>query len=387
VAGIRLARERSTAVAGGDVRVLVVGAGPAGCTAAVALAGRGAEVVLLEAEAGIRPSGPGLVLQSAPMRVLDSLGLLEDCLERGYAHEEIDVCDAGGTVRTTLTPPSLLEGRPASVAISRAALSEVLVGAAVASGTELRLGTTVSGLADSGDRAEVGLSDGATETFDLVVGADGLYSHTRALVLPSAPGPRPSGQLIWRAPAPRPLGVTRYSMLDGGPGLGKVGVVPVSDAALYVWLLEPDRGAERSRPERLAEAFRERLRPFGGPVPLVSDLVDGDVDVRSLRSLLVPLPWSRGRTVLIGDAVHTTTPQMAYGVGMAIEDSVVLAELLADDDVPAALRRFGERRFNRCRLVVETSVQLGEWEQRPPGDPTLPGRLTGQVLAELARPV
>lgn len=81
------------------MRVLVVGAGPAGCTAAVALAGRGAEVELLEAEAGTRPSGPGLVLQSAPMRVLDSLGLLEDCLERGYAHEGIDVCDAGGTVR------------------------------------------------------------------------------------------------------------------------------------------------------------------------------------------------------------------------------------------------------------------------------------------------
>ncbi|SFO60938.1 2-polyprenyl-6-methoxyphenol hydroxylase [Geodermatophilus obscurus] len=369
------------------MRVLVVGAGPAGCTAAVALAGRGAEVVLLEAEAGIRPSGPGLVLQSAPMRALDSLGLLEDCLERGYAHEEIDLCDADGTVRTTLTPPSLLEERPASVAIARAALSEVLVGAAVASGTELRLGTTVSGLADSGDRVEVRLSGGATETVDLVVGADGLHSHTRELVLPGAPAPQPTGQLIWRAPAPRPPGVTRYSMLDGGPDLGKVGVVPVSDAALYVWLLEPDRGAERSRPEWLAEAFRERLRPFGGPVPLVADLVDGDVDVRSLRSLLVPLPWSRWRTVLIGDAVHTTTPQMAYGVGMAIEDSVVLAELLPDDDVPAALRRFGERRFNRCRLVVETSVQLGEWEQRPPGDPTLPGRLVGQVLAELARPV
>ncbi|WP_369257054.1 hypothetical protein [Geodermatophilus amargosae] len=73
---------------------------------------------------------------------------------------------------------------------------------------------------------------------------------------------------------------------------------------------------------------------------------------------------------------------------MAIEDSVVLAEVLAeDDDVPAALLRFGERRFDRCRLVVDTSVQLGEWEQRPPGDPSLPGRLTGEVLAELARPV
>ncbi|SFT57871.1 2-polyprenyl-6-methoxyphenol hydroxylase [Geodermatophilus amargosae] len=369
------------------MRVLVVGAGPAGCTAAVALAAQGAEVVLVEAEAEIRPSGPGLVLQSAPMRALDSLGLLEPCIEHGYAHEEIDLCDSRGVVRTTLTPPSLLEGRPASIALSRATLSEVLVGAVAATGAELRLGTTATTLADRGDRVEVRLSDGTAQTVDVVVGADGLHSRTRTSVLPEAPAPRATGQLIWRAPAPRPPEVTRYSMLDGGPELGKVGVVPVSGTALYVWLLESGRGAERPPQERLTEVFRERLRPFGGPVPLVGESLGGEVDVRSLQSLLVPLPWSRGRTVLIGDAVHTTTPQMAFGVGMAIEDSVVLAEVLAqDDDVPAALQRFGERRFDRCRLVVETSVQLGRWEQHPPGDPSLPGRLTGQVLAELARP-
>ncbi|MGY1784383.1 FAD-dependent monooxygenase [Geodermatophilus sp. SYSU D00698] len=369
------------------MRALVVGAGPAGCTAAVALAGRGADVVLVEAHPVIRPSGPGLLLQSAPLRALDSLGLLEACLERGRAHEELDLCDASGTVRTVLRPPSLLEGRPASVAISRAALGEVLLAAVTASGTDLRPATTVAALEDRGDRVEVRLSDGATEVVDVVVGADGLHSRTRALVLPAAPGPRPNGQLIWRAPAPRPPEVTRYSMLDGGPERGKVGVVPVSDSSLYVWLLEPDRGAERPHPDRLAAALRERLRPFGGAVPLVADRVD-DVDVRSLQSLLVPLPWSRGRTVLIGDAVHTTTPQMAYGVGLAIEDSVVLADVLAgDDDVPAVLLGFGERRFDRCRLVVETSVRLGEWEQHPPADPALPGRLTGRVLAELARPL
>lgn len=369
------------------MRVLVVGAGPAGCTAAVALGARGHEVTVVEAAAGIRPSGPGLVLQSAPMRALDSLGLLGACLERGFAHEEIDLCDARGAVRTTLRPPSLLPGRPASIAVSRVALAEVLLGAVTASGSELRLGTTVTALADHGDRVEGGLSDGTTRTVDVVVGADGLHSQTRRSVLPDAPAPRPTGQLVWRAPAPRPAGVSRYSMLDGGPELGKVGVVPVSGDALYVWLLEPDRGAPRPAPERLAEAFRDRLRPFGSPVPLVAGSTLGEVDVRSLQSLLVPLPWSRGRTVLVGDAVHTTTPQMAYGVGMAIEDAVVLAEVLAeDDDVPAALRRFGERRFDRCRLVVETSVRLGEWEQHPPGDPSLPGRLTGQVLAELARP-
>jgi hypothetical protein len=64
----------------------------------------------------------------------------------------------------------------------------------------------------------------------------------------------------------------------------------------------------------------------------------------------------------------------------------VLAEVLADD-VPGALRRFGARRFDRCRRVVETSVQRGEWERRPPAGPSLPGRLVGQARAELARPV
>ncbi len=112
-------------------------------------------------------------------------------------------------------------------------------------------------------------------------------------------------------------------MLDGGPEPGKVGVVPVSRTGLDVWLLEPDRGAERPPPERLPEVLRERLRPFGGPVPAVVASVTAEVDVRSLQSLLLPPPWSRGRTVLVGDAAPTTTPQTAYGVGLAIEDAVV----------------------------------------------------------------
>jgi len=119
----------------------------------------------------------------------------------------------------------------------------------------------------------------------------------------------------------------------------------------------------------------------------VAAALEVPVDVRSLHALLLPLPWSRGRCVVIGDAAHTTTPQIAYGVGMAIEDSVVLAECLAaDTDVPKALHRFSARRFDRCALVVESSVQLGAWEQSPPADPGLPGRLMGGTLAALADP-
>ena len=80
----------------------------------------------------------------------------------------------------------------------------------------------------------------------------------------------------------------------------------------------------------------------------------------------MPPPWHRGRVLLIGDAAHTTTPHHAQGAAMAVEDAVVLSELLRrDGDLEDVLEQFMERRWSRCRLVVEASVQVGEWEQNP----------------------
>ncbi|RBY83636.1 hypothetical protein DQ238_00660 [Geodermatophilus sp. TF02-6] len=157
------------------------------------------------------------MLQNSPLRALDSLGLVEACAERGHVHRGIDVCDARGAVRCVSAPPSLVEGGPAMVAISRADLADVLLVAARGCGAQPRLGTTVTALADAGDGVEVELSDGGTDECDVVVGADGLHSRTRALVLPQAPRPQRTGQLIWRAAAPRPPQVDRCTMLDDGP--------------------------------------------------------------------------------------------------------------------------------------------------------------------------
>jgi 2-polyprenyl-6-methoxyphenol hydroxylase-like FAD-dependent oxidoreductase len=85
-----------------------------------------------------------------------------------------------------------------------------------------------------------------------------------------------------------------------------------------------------------------------------------------METLLVPPPWYRGRVLLIGDAAHTTTPHHAQGAAMAVEDAVVLSELLQiGGDLEDVLEQFMERRWPRCKLVVEASVQVGEWEQNP----------------------
>ena len=107
-----------------------------------------------------------------------------------------------------------------------------------------------------------------------------------------------------------------------------------------------------------------------------------------MNAFLMPPPWHRGRVLVIGDAAHTTTPHLATGAGIAIEDAVVLAELLAGDRaVPEALEAFMARRFDRCRLVVETAVKLGEMEK----DTTIPIQahfdLMTATFRQLAEPI
>src|SRR5262249_29144485 len=105
-------------------------------------------------------------------------------------------------------------------------------------------------------------------------------------------------------------------------------------------------------------------------------------------SLILPPPWRRGRVVLIGDAAHTTTPHLASGASLAIEDAIVLARLLAAEATPAgALDAFTQQRYERCRMIVENSELLGEGEKNP----SAPNADTINVVARsykaLAQPV
>ena len=100
----------------------------------------------------------------------------------------------------------------------------------------------------------------------------------------------------------------------------------------------------------------------------------------------MPRPWSRGRVVLIGDTVHATTPHLAAGACLGIEDALVLAEELSRADVEHALQAFEERRWERCRMVVENSARLGEIETTS-GDRDDHGRIMRESLMALAGPI
>ena len=346
------------------MRALIVGGGPAGTTAAIALGRAGMESLVVEREDRSRPVGVGLALQNSPLRALHQLGLLEAVVDRSFSHEAVNLCAPDGTVVHRIVTEPLVPGTPSFVALPRETLAAILDDALAATpGAEIRYGTTFTELRDQGDSVAADLTDGTTDRFDLVIGADGLHSAVREQVFPDAPEPRRTRQVIWRGSAPRPPEADRYLLHDLGPG-GRVGVVPIADDEVYVWMLHRDDGFPRPPAGERLERFRERLAPFGGVVPAVAAVLRPDVDYRSLQALLVPAPWYRGRIVLIGDAAHATTPHIAYGAGIAIEDSVVLAEELSrNDSVEAALAAFMERRYDRCRFIVEGSEAIGAWEQ------------------------
>ena len=150
--------------------------------------------------------------------------------------------------------------------------------------------------------------------------------------------PQYAGQSIWRAYARCPEGLDRYTMMIGGPL--RLGLVPLPDGGLYVWMLDSLVGPERPAPERMLELFLERMSGFGMYAPsIAAQFTDASqIDFRALQWLIAPLPWHRDRVLLVGDAVHATTPHLAYGAGLALEDAVVLGELAASHSVVRAAR-------------------------------------------------
>lgn len=371
-------------------RVLIVGGGLAGVSAAIALQRAGIDVEIVEREPVWGALGTGITLMGPAMRALKQLGVLEQCLAEGDGGSEMCLFSAEGELLHTLEIPGLLgQEWPAVGGMMRPTLHRILAETAQAEGARVRTGTTVDLLEQHPDRIDVECSDGSNESYDLVLGADGMRSQVRQLVFgDDAPEPQPLGQAVWRALVNRPAAVTGEFQFYG-PGL-KTGFTPLGPDRMYEFLVQPVADAVLPAPEERPARMRELLSVFGGVVAEVRETITEpeQVDVRKLYWLLMPPPWHRGRVLLIGDAAHATTPQLAMGGAIALEDGIVLGELLASEDqLETALQKFMDRRYERCKMVVQNSVQLSEWEKNAAEHEEDAGRLQGESLAALAAPI
>ena len=374
----------------GVQRVLIVGGGLSGTAAAISLQREGIDVEIVEREPVWGALGTGITLMGPAMRALKQLGVLEQCMAESAGGSEMCLFNAEGELLHALEIPGLLGHEwPAVCGMLRPTLHRILADEARGKGVSARPGMTVVSLEQHHDRVDVELSDGSTESYDLVLGADGMRSQIRTLVFgDQAPEPRPLGQAVWRALVHRPASVTGEFQFYG-PGL-KTGFTPLGPDRMYEFLVQPVADEVLPAPEERAARMRELLSAFGGVVAEVRETITEpqQVDVRKLYWLLMPPPWYRGRVLLIGDAAHATTPQLAMGGAIALEDGIVLGELLASENaLPTALQKFMDRRYERCKMVVLNSVQLSEWEKNAAEHDEDAGRLQSESLASLAAPI
>jgi 2-polyprenyl-6-methoxyphenol hydroxylase-like FAD-dependent oxidoreductase len=368
---------------------LIVGGGSAGLSSAIALRRLGIDAEVIELKPDWAILGSGVTMMGATLRALGELGLADECVERGAGGFEVGIYDEAGTELQVVPLPSIAGSeRPAIAGIMRPELHGMLLKAAEKTGASIRLGATVTSLAQHSDRVEVTLSDGSERPYDLVIGADGLHSRIRSMIFEHPLEPSWTGQMVWRAIVERPADYANLAMFYGKRT--KAGINAVSKTQAYLFLADNEFRTELPPREQWPAILREALAEYTGPIAAIRETITDPavIDWRGLQGLLLPEPWYNDRVVLIGDAVHASTPQLAMGAGLAIEDSLVLAELLgSSSSVADALEAFTARRYERCRMVVENSLQLGKWEQHPEDPNADPGGLSERSWAELAAPI
>lgn len=330
-------------------RVLIVGAGVAGLSLAIALRQRGILATVVERGEPEPAAGTGLYLVGAATRALTALGVSEAAVRIGAVSRSQAFYTHRGRRMAVINAESFWAGCGPCIGVSRVALHHLLLEQA-ALGSSLRYRTSVLALEQEAEAVSVECTDQSRERYTLVVGADGIRSFVRRQVFGGSQ-PRFRGQVGWRFLARRPPGIEGWTVFLG-PDRAFL-LLPVSPDEVYCY-------ADRSVPQPLADPplgrlqrLRAAFQDFAEPVREVLATLETpeQVHVAPIEDVVLD-QWSQGRVVVIGDAAHAMSPNMACGVALAVEDALVLAELVGEGEpVAAVLARFQQRRAARVRWV------------------------------------
>ncbi|WP_341963381.1 FAD-dependent monooxygenase [Pseudomonas sp. RC10] len=371
-------------------KVLIVGGGIGGLATAIAMRQKGIEVDLVEIKTEWTVYGVGIIQPSNALRALSKIGLAQRCIDNGWPFEGWQLfTQEGELLHSVPTPRAEGADCPPNNGITRPILHDMLSQTAIEHGVRVELGTSVEAITQTTESAHVTFTDGRQAHYDLVVGADGVYSKVRDLMF-GRTELKFVGQAVWRFITERPK-----DMRWGGIYYGhrnKVGLVPLSEELMYLFLVTAEPGNPRKPLDQLHTLLGEHLQDYSGLIAELAQRVTDPAQVvyKPIEELFVEGSWHRGRVVLLGDAAHASSPHLAAGAAMALEDAVLLGDLLDEhQDVESALSAYDVRRQPRCRNVTDAcgkliEAELQQWAGQAPTHDA--GQVFGEALRDLARP-
>jgi salicylate hydroxylase len=375
-----------------SLTIAIIGCGTAGLAAALLLERTGHAITLVERFGEPRPIGSGLILQPSGLAVLDELGLAALLVAAGSRIDRLFGLNAvSGSVVLDVRYAALSRER-FGVGIHRAALFETLFAAAQKRRVAIETGVEVADIDPvSGDKISLVTANGQRiGPFDLVVDASG----TRSPLLGHALGPAARVPLSYGALwANVPLTGTafdrhaleqryrRASVMVGVLPIGRHGEEPEPQAALF-WSLRAD-ALDAWRSAGLAAWKAEVERVWPATAPLLMHITEPEqLTFANYRHQTLPQPYGR-RIAFIGDAAHSTSPQLGQGANMALLDAYALAVALDQaGDLDAALRRYAQLRRWHVRLYQAASRMFTPFYQ---SDSAVLPLIRDRVVPPLAR--
>ena len=346
-------------------KALIIGAGIAGPVTAILLKRAGFEAAIYEAWPYSSGSGGGLQIAPNGMHVLAEIGLASELKRCGSICESIDFHSQSGTPLGSVNRDMERRFGQPSVSMRRAVLNEALVDKAWSSCVEVHFEKRLARIEDRPDQPIVAyFTDGTSAEGDFLIGADGVHSVVRGHVLPDGPAPSDIGLIGFGGFVPRSLleaagAGPSLSMTFGQSGFFGYGYCgPEQARGAMCWSTQPAHGTDAATFRAMDHAaLRRHLKCFHAgwhdPIP---DLIDAMEEIIVTATLDLPtLPaWSRGRTLLIGDAAHATSPHAGQGASIALEDAYRLAQTLKGEaEIGSAFQAFeGERRPRAEKMVA-----------------------------------
>jgi len=345
---------------GPEMRVLIVGGGIAGLTFAALLQQRGFKPTLVERIPEYGSVGYVIVLWPSGSRILKGLGVYRDLLDVGLQFTTYNVSDQQGQMLHSYSVKDVTEKYGPMLSTYRPDLIEVIKKAV--DPNSIRMNTTVDKIVQTNDEAYVTFNDGTQETFDLVVGCDGVRSKTRELVFGDVPltysGMK--GWSFWVKPnIAKTLEIAEYW------GTGKFFGIWPTKGRLSVFTSIRKEAHEPDPVESRINRIQDNFKDFGGIVPDILNGLDDPKEIfHGYYNDLKMKKWHMGRVVLVGDAAHAILPTAGGGVSMAMESAAVLADELSRADskyIEQAFDIYMSRRRSRVDKIQDQSRMMGKF--------------------------
>jgi len=338
------------------MNVVIIGAGMGGLTTGIALKKFGHQVRIFEQTEKILPVGAAISLWSNGVKCLNYLGLTDKIAKLGGQMDDLAYVDGlTGDVMTQFSLLPLIEEvgqRPYPVA--RADLQNMLMDEF--GRDQIYLGKKMVSLEDKADYVEVHFADGSSTQADLLIGADGTHSLTRTYVLGQQVQRRYAGYVNWNGLVEISEDLAPAQQWTTYVGEGKrASLMPVADGKFYFFLDVPlPAGLDNNRDdykELLKQYFADWCLPVQQLIERLDPQKTNRVEIHDIEPFT---QFYKGRVVILGDAAHSTTPDIGQGGCQAMEDAIYLARSLQINTlgVEDALRRYQNKRNERANELV-----------------------------------